>query len=80
MDGEAVMGMMIAPIILFLIFVAPVWLILHYRSKRQVSQGLTEDEYRQLRMLAEQSETMAERIGTLEALLDEESPGWRKKL
>ena len=42
------MDILMAPIIIFLIIVAPIWLILHYRSKRQVSQGLTEEEYSQL--------------------------------
>ncbi len=36
------MDLLLAPLIIFMIFVAPIWLILHYRSKRQVSQGLTE--------------------------------------
>ena len=39
---------LVAPFILFMIFVAPLWLILHYRSKKQVSQGLSEHEHRQL--------------------------------
>jgi len=78
--NEAIMGMLIAPILLFLFLVAPIWLILHYRSKRQVGQGLTEEEYRQLNQLGQQAEKMSERIRTLEAILDEESPDWRRKV
>lgn len=40
MDGDIV-ALILAPLIIFLIFVAPIWLILHYRSKKQVSQGLS---------------------------------------
>ena len=69
----------IAPLILFMIFVAPLWLILHYRSKKQVSQGLGEHEHRQLVDLADKAEKMAERIQTLESLLDAEAPQWRNK-
>ncbi|OUL58426.1 envelope stress response membrane protein PspB [Pseudoalteromonas ulvae] len=69
----------IAPLILFMIFVAPLWLILHYRSKKQVSQGLSEHEHRQLVDLADKAEKMAERIQTLESLLDAEAPQWRNK-
>ena len=72
--------MLIPPIVIFLIFVAPLWLILHYRSKKQVSQGLSEHEHRQLTELANKAEKMADRINTLETLLDQESPQWRSKV
>ena len=68
-----------APIIIFMIIVAPIWLILHYRSKRQVSQGLSEEEYIQLSELSELADKMADRIKTLEAILDAETPDWRSK-
>ncbi|SES84035.1 envelope stress response membrane protein PspB [Thalassotalea agarivorans] len=70
----------LAPIVIFLLVVAPIWLILHYRSKRQISQGLSEEEYIQLSDLAERADKMAERIQTLEAILDEEAPDWRKRV
>lgn len=70
---------LIAPIIIFLIIVAPIWLILHYRSKRQVSQGLTEEEYTQLNELITRADKMAQRIDTLEAILDTEAPQWRTR-
>lgn len=72
------MDILMAPIIIFLIIVAPIWLILHYRSKRQVSQGLTEEEYTQLNELITRADKMAQRIETLEAILDTEAPQWRK--
>lgn len=71
------MDILMAPIIIFLIIVAPIWLILHYRSKRQVSQGLTEEEYSQLNELIGRADKMAKRIDTLEAILDSEAPQWR---
>ena len=67
------------PTIIFMLIVAPIWLILHYRSKKQVSQGLTEDEYLALNELSNKAEAMAERIQTLEAILDAEAPEWRNK-
>ncbi|MBW8182288.1 MULTISPECIES: envelope stress response membrane protein PspB [Shewanella] len=73
------MDILMAPIIIFLIFVAPIWLILHYRSKRQVSQGLTEEEYTQLNELITRADKMAQRIETLEAILDTEAPQWRTR-
>ncbi len=72
--------LLMAPIIIFMIFVAPIWLILHYRSKRQVNQGLTADEYETIKDLAARAEQMSDRINTLEAILDAESPEWRSKI
>ncbi|MDN3653172.1 envelope stress response membrane protein PspB [Thalassotalea ponticola] len=70
---------LMAPIIIFLVIVAPIWLILHYRSKRQISQGLSAEEYQQLTELSQTADKMAERIKTLEAILDAEAPEWRNK-
>lgn len=69
-----------APVIIFMIIVAPIWLILHYRSKSQVNQGLSEEEYIQLSDLSEVADKMADRIKTLEAILDVETPDWKNKL
>ncbi|WP_085299105.1 envelope stress response membrane protein PspB [Cognaticolwellia mytili] len=70
----------VAPVIIFMIVVAPIWLILHYRSKRQISQGFSEEEYVQLSELSELADKMADRIKTLEAILDAETPEWRNKV
>ena len=74
--GEVIM----APVIIFMIIVAPIWLVLHYRSKKQVNQGLSQEEYIQLVELSEAAEIMADRITTLEAILEAETPNWRSKL
>ncbi len=70
----------VAPVIIFMLVVAPIWLILHYRSKRQISQGFSEEEYIQLSELSELADKMADRIKTLEAILDAETPDWRNKV
>lgn len=72
-----VVGIIVAPIIIFMIFVAPIWLIMHYRSKKQVSQGLNEQELQQLAALAHKAEILGDRVKTLESILDAEAPGWR---
>ncbi len=66
--------------IIFMVIVAPMWLHLHYRSKREVSKGLSQGDYQQLNELAETADKMAARIKTLEAILDAESPEWRNKV
>lgn len=80
MRRNAVSEIIMAPVIIFMIVVAPIWLVLHYRSKRQVSQGLSEEEYIQLSELSELADKMADRIKTLEAILDAETPDWRSKI
>ena len=70
----------IAPVIIFMIVVAPIWLILHYRSKRQINQGFSEEEYTQLSELSELADKMTDRIKTLEAILDAETPDWRNNV
>ena len=67
------------PAILFLVFVAPVWLVLHYRGKRQQGNALSESERRELEELAIAAERMTDRIATLERILDVEAPDWRGK-
>ncbi|WP_417684819.1 envelope stress response membrane protein PspB [Pseudidiomarina gelatinasegens] len=68
-----------APIILFMIFVAPIWIIMHYRSQRKIGQGLSQEELLQLQELAHQAERMRHRIKTLESILDADSPKWRER-
>lgn len=76
---EGIIAMLVMPLVIFMIFVAPIWLILHYRSKKQVNQGLSVEEQASLQSLAEQAEKMSDRIQTLEAILDSEAPEWRSR-
>ncbi len=79
MDIEAILGMLMAPLILFVLVVAPIWIILHYRSKRQMNQGLNEEERESLALLADQAKRIRERVQTLERILDADSPGCRDR-
>lgn len=76
---ESIVWALIIPIILFLVFVAPIWLIMHYRSKRQIAQGLSEKEISELNELAHKAEVLGERVKTLESILDAEAPEWRNR-
>lgn len=70
---------LIAPAVVFLIFVAPLWIIMHYRSKGRSQGMLTEDERTELERLASAADEMRERIETLESILDAETPEWRRR-
>ena len=70
---------LVVPAILFMVIVAPLWLIFHYvtlwRTQKQagrVDQGTLNDMWG----TAHKLET---RVGALEKLLDAEVPGWRSK-
>ncbi|QIZ75827.1 envelope stress response membrane protein PspB [Ferrimonas lipolytica] len=76
---EELFALLVAPLIIFMLLVAPIWLILHYRSKKQINQGLTEEEYQQLNELLRRADKMAERVDSLERILDTEAPEWRRK-
>ena len=76
MDGIVVA--FFVPAVIFMVFVAPAWLVLHYRSKQQAQSALSETERADLETLALQAERMLERIDTLEAILDAQTPDWRK--
>ena len=68
------------PTIVFLVIVAPLWILMHYRSKQRARSELSADERELLDVLTVRAERMAERIETLEAILDDETPGWRGRV
>ncbi len=67
------------PTILFMVVVAPLWIFLHYRSKHRERTALSDDERLELERLTQTVGRMGDRIKTLEAILDAETPGWRKR-
>ena len=69
----------VAPMVIFLVLIAPLWLILHYRNKERTQTSLSVDEKEELEALAIHAERLEERIRILEAILDEETPHWRKQ-
>ncbi len=72
------MLLLLGPLMIFLLFVAPLWLVLHYRSKRKFTNNLNEDDAVQLTRLSEQARQLDARIRTLEHILDVEAPDWRQ--
>ncbi|WP_435237510.1 envelope stress response membrane protein PspB [Psychromonas sp. PT13] len=67
------------PLIIFILFVAPLWLILHYRSRKHITKSLTEEDQQQLDKLLTRTEQLQHRIVSLEEILDAEVPQWRQK-
>lgn len=78
MDGYVVA--LFVPTVIFMTIVAPTWIFMHYRSKQKLSSALSAEERSNLDDLRLQAERMIDRIETLEAILDAQTPGWRKRL
>ena len=74
------MELILAPTIIFMVFVAPIWIFMHYRSKQKSQSALSDDERYELEKLTAQAERMIDRIEALEAILDSETPGWRHRM
>lgn len=66
------------PLTIFVLFVAPIWLWLHY-SKREGGSPLGSSERQRLEDLSHQAQQMRERIQTLEKILDADHPDWRNR-
>ena len=77
--SEGVLGILFVPAVLFMVVVAPIWLVMHYRSKRRGQAALSSEERAELEKLTDLADRMGERIETLEAILDAETPDWRKR-
>ena len=73
------MTMLFVPTVVFLVIVAPLWLILHYRARHRAAAFLDAQDRRDLETLLLDTEEMSRRIETLEAILDVEAPGWRER-
>ena len=66
--------------VLFLVFVAPLWIVVHYVTRWRTARALSSEDERMLGELWESAGRMTERIQTLERVLDVEAPGWRDKV
>ena len=77
--SEGAVAVLLVPAVLFMVVVAPIWLVMHYRSKRRGRAALSSEERAELEKLTDLADRMGERIETLEAILDAETPDWRKR-
>jgi len=64
--------------ILFLVVVAPVWIVFHHITKWRDQKSLSADDEHMLEDLWRSARRMENRIVSLEAILDAEQPDWRK--
>lgn len=67
------------PIVLFLVIVAPIWLILHYATRNSANRRLNSKDEALMEELHDNARKLEERIHTLERILDDDSPNWRSR-
>jgi len=65
------------PMIVFMIFVAPIWIFMHYRSINRSSQSLNEEDRETVDSMLATIDKLQDRIHALESLLDADQPDWR---
>jgi len=71
--------LLFVPLIVFIVIVAPIWLILHYATRNSANRRLNSKDEALMEELHENARKMEERIHTLERILDADSPKWRDR-
>ncbi len=64
-------------IVVFLVIVAPIWLILHYATRNSASKRLSSKDEALLEELHANARRLEDRMQSLERILDADSPEWR---
>jgi len=71
--------MLFVPMILFMVFVAPIWIVMHYRSLNRSSRCLSNDDRESLDDMLAIVDKLSERIESLESILDADHSSWRQQ-
>lgn len=64
--------------ILFMVIVAPLWIIFHYTTRWRTSKTLSSEDEKLLADLWRSLERMESRMVSLERILDADCDDWRK--
>ena len=71
--------MLFVPMVLFMLIVAPTWIVMHYRSVSRSSSPLSEGDRQALEEMLVAVDQMVDRIESLESILDADHPNWRQE-
>jgi phage shock protein B len=69
------MSMLEVPLILFLVIVAPIWIIAHYVTRWRLAKTLSPEDEKQFAELWRMAERMEERIDSIERILESDGMG-----
>ena len=59
--------LLFVPTVLFMVIVAPIWIVMHYRSLNRSTRSLSEEDRESIEHMLETVDKLTERIGTLVA-------------
>jgi phage shock protein B len=65
--------------VIFLVVVAPIWIIAHYATRWRAARRLSGEDEKALSEMWQSARRMEARIEALEHVLDSEAPGWRMR-
>ncbi len=66
-------------LILFMVVVAPLWILFHYITKWKSTKTITNEDENILGELWESADRIESRLNNIERILDAEAPEWRRK-
>ncbi|WP_374655649.1 envelope stress response membrane protein PspB [Dongia sp.] len=69
---------MSVPAILFMVIVAPLWLIFHYKTQWKSQKADSSADEKSVKEMWAVAQRLESRVANLEKLLDAEAPGWRE--
>lgn len=77
---QVLMVLMGVSLVLLILFVAPMWLFLHYRAraKREAPAPILGPDIAELAQIARIAERLERRLEAMETLMDADRPGWRR--
>jgi len=67
------------PAVLFMVIVAPLWLIFHYVTVWKTQRNAGRADPGAFHTMSDTARRLEDRVAALEKLLDAEAPGWRSK-
>ncbi len=71
--------LLFVPAVLFMVIVAPLWLIFHYVTVWKTQRNAGRADQGALSAMSDTARRLEARVAALEKLLDAEAPGWRSK-
>jgi len=71
---------MFVPTILFLVIVAPMWLVMHYRSVNRSTRSLSREDRESIEQMLVTVDKLTDRIEALESILDADHREWRQQV
>jgi len=77
LNGANLVWAFVVPLIVFLVIVAPIWIIAHYVSRRRALKGLSDEDQQMLADLYRIADRLESRMNSIERILDADSKDWR---